>query len=678
MLPATEDTAGGAAQQGRTTGSSRAASTGGLLLTLKISGVPAAGAEHTGGAAVTRTGDVSAPAEATQAAEAAPESPGLERAARRRQAGTKGRLAATTTAAGNGAGVGVEQPALRRSTRKRKPSHLLDDYDVEVDLAGSENNDGASESEGTTTTTTSTSSGSTSSKKSELKRPPEKRARRDKSSSKSVQPPPAEAKKAQEDKAGDEQDSDGDIVMPTLEPQPQPPQPQKHRQRQPKPKQQQQQQHKKQTATKQTKKKPKKGEQEPAEEDDDDDVKFPVLPPPAAQPEKPSKPAKPTKPTKLSKPPAGASTPAQKRQDGGDEQQEKEGEADEEGEDEEGLKEEEEDEGAAALVDTTRPFVVSQWLQVVCFGDCAGCQQEGGGGDALVSRVCDGTVWPVGWESHRVFENPRCVFGRGQCRTHVCRVGRDRAGRVVFSILVDGELVEGATPAELMGRFCRRFVGHERLLACPLQRAWLQSCEHFFGLVAVAASVRAMPGHAAALSALQRKRTNEQQQQQRQQRQQQCRPLLAAKDVFVPATPWCGRRRRRRPATTSSAAAAAGEGSSGSDTESGTEALFSDAQRARAYARMSEHEARAVLGERDEQVARLRELVRRGEAVLHGLCSANNQWLLLQHIRLARTLEVQQQHQQQQHQQQQEQEQEAAASTRVHPPAQQQQAQNHT
>ena len=344
---------------------------------------------------------------------------------------------------------------------------------------------------------------------------------------------------------------------------------------------------------------------------------------------------------------------------------------DEPGDGEQEDKEEEEEEEEEEAVDTTRPLVVSEWLEVVRFGSCAWRRRaDGGAVRGVVSAVCRGTLWPCGWESHRLFANPcfpaplagvrpsASLPSAGTAgaaaapepppvpvRTHVCSVAQDGRGEPVFCIRVDGEALAAPTPERLMARFRARFAAHAPVRG--LARAWLQSCEHFFGLVAVDAAVRAMPGHAAALAALQRGAPA-----LPTVRMPPLPPLLPRAEVVVPRVPWT----RRAPSSSSSSSSLQtlrsrggedddGDGgddgsSTGSATESDTETLYADAAAAAraAYAHMSEARARTLLRTRTDEAARLRALLARADTVLRALCAANSQWLLLEHLRVDHAL----------------------------------------
>jgi len=297
-------------------------------------------------------------------------------------------------------------------------------------------------------------------------------------------------------------------------------------------------------------------------------------------------------------------------------------------------------------IDTNRPYIVNQWLQIVRFGTFSWCQSPDAMRDAnssaLLSSVCHGTVWPIGWESHRLFGNPHFAQGSTERRPHICTVTRDDAGKVVFRIYVDGELLEHVNPQELMKAFRARFTGCEP--KSSLGRAWLQSCEHFFGLTSVDSTVRSMEGHDAALRSLQQEAVA-----LPMVRMPPPPPIFSEGEIFEPEQPWtlvC-RRRRRTYRQLQQMDRDAAEESSGSETECDTSALYADSIINRSYADMTEVSARELLRNKDDEVARLRAIIERGEELVHHLVDANNQWLTLNHLRTSRMItdHIQQQQQ---------------------------------
>jgi len=143
-------------------------------------------------------------------------------------------------------------------------------------------------------------------------------------------------------------------------------------------------------------------------------------------------------------------------------------------------------------------------------------------------------------------------------------------------------------------------------------------------------AVRSMEGHDAALRSLQQDAVATP-----MIRMPPPPPMFGEREIYEPEQPWTVRRRRRR---TYQRTAAEDEESSGSETECDTTALYKEANVNRAYAEMTEGCAKALLQEKDAEVARLRSIIERGEELVHHLVDANNQWLTLNHLRMSRVI----------------------------------------
>ena len=189
-----------------------------------------------------------------------------------------------------------------------------------------------------------------------------------------------------------------------------------------------------------------------------------------------------------------------------------------------------------------------------------------------------------------------------------------------------------------MKNFRARFVGYKP--KSSLGNIWLQSCEHFFGLVSVDSAVRGMDGHDIALRYIQQDRVA-----LPTVRMPPPPPLLSIDDVIVPEQPWTLHRRKSHSKHPSMSAITSTDDrrdvdeSSGSETETDTSALYKNERIAREYGHMTESRARVLLEEKNAEAAHLRALVERAEIVVHGMCQANNQWISLTHLRLSRMIE---------------------------------------
>lgn len=276
--------------------------------------------------------------------------------------------------------------------------------------------------------------------------------------------------------------------------------------------------------------------------------------------------------------------------------------------------------------------MVNKLVQVLSFGSfdeyLAEKKLPASYSPAQVSLVMRGSVWPLGWRSRRKFFN---WSGAGTMRNYLCTVAADEhhVGRVLFSIQVEDEpddVTVGATPEELIAAFKARF---ERLFMNPIHSSWIRSAEFFFGFNSdsVQERVRALPGHREVLALLE------------PYRQAAGVPAAARaagqddtdSDDDIPE--------KRRAQSSSSCSGASGVSvGKGSKTGAASQQQQQQQQPERDYTRLTEVRARELLSQKEEERARLDQVLQRALVVLTRLCATNDEWRALEQNRLARAL----------------------------------------
>ena len=148
------------------------------------------------------------------------------------------------------------------------------------------------------------------------------------------------------------------------------------------------------------------------------------------------------------------------------------------------------------------PFVVNKWVSVRCFGSFDEFDPSAGALPKAYTRlmVCQSTkstLWPVGFESQRLFYD---FTGAGVMRLYVCTVLVDREHDPpalkwrIRALDTTGEGVESYDPNEVMKLFKQHL---EVINDNPIHNSWLSDAEHFFGINHndVADIVHSLPHH---------------------------------------------------------------------------------------------------------------------------------------------------------------------------------------